>query len=170
MLTRVQRFIQSMEKILDRDDDMALMNISHLIIHPEYFIKPIDVEILNQEIDEPQVILETHLHVAVTLENTIRLLQGQLETSTEHIGQKLDTLRNRLLFANMIISVISLCVASGSFIGSIFGMNVINHLEESDTAFKIIAYSTVIGSTILGSFIMFLLIISGTVPTNGYYG
>lgn len=167
MGSRVDRFVQSMTRILDRDEDMALMNLSRLITHPDRFIRPVDAAVLNEELDEPQLMLEAHLQVGLTLENALNLLQGQLSTSTDLLGQKLTATSNRILFANMVISVFSLCVATGSFVGSIFGMNVTNFYEHSDHAFKIITFSTMGGSFLLGAVIMFLLIRSGTVPTTG---
>lgn len=74
------------------------------------------------ESDEPELILEAHLQHAFSLTNTLDLVRGEIETTQELINQRLDAVRNRLLLANMIVSICSLCVAFGSFIGSIFGM------------------------------------------------
>jgi hypothetical protein len=167
MTSRVDRFVKSMNRILDRDEDMALMNLSRLITHPDRFVKPVEVAVLNEELDEPQLMLEAHLQVGLTLENALNLLQGQLSTSTELLGQKLTAISNRILFANMVISVISLCVAMGSFVGSIFGMNVTNFYETSEYAFRIITFSTLVGGFLLGGAIMLVLVLSGTVPTTG---
>jgi magnesium transporter len=163
MNARVEGFVKSMNRILDWDEGLALMNLTRLLTHPDRFIKPVDPDVLEEETDEPELILEAHLQVGLTLENGLGLLQGQLDTASEHFGRKLDAMRNRILFANMIITVCSLCVGTGSFVGSVFGMNVTNHIEDSDIAFKIITGTTVAGSFCLGAVIMLGLIWSGTI-------
>jgi hypothetical protein len=164
MSNRITRFIQSMNRILDNDENMALMNLSQLITHPERFVKPVDNALILAEVDEPQLILEAHLQVGLTLDNALTLLQGQLNTSNDLIGQRLTSLTNRILFANTLITVGSFAVAIGSFVGSIMGMNVRNFLEDSDKAFAIITWSTVCGSFCICCFVMFVLIVTGTVP------
>ena len=74
------------------------------------------------ESDEPELILEAHLQHAFSLTNSLDLVRGEIDTTQELINQRLDAVRNRLLLANMIVSICSLCVAFGSFVGSIFGM------------------------------------------------
>jgi len=167
MGSRVKGFVQSMNRILDDDEDMALMNLSRLITHPQRFIKPVTQAELEEEADEPELILENHLQTSLSLEKTLDLIQGQIDTASELVDQKLDSVRNRILFANMIISVLSLCVASASLVGSLFGMNVTNYLEESDNAFKIITTSTVLGTFALMVTIMSALFLSGTIPLPG---
>lgn len=170
MGSRVKGFVQSMNRILDDDEDMALMNLSRLISHPEKFIKPVTPEELEKEADEPELILEAHLQIGLTLMNTLDLIQGQIDTASELVDQKLDSVRNRILFANMIISVFSLCVGTASMVGSIFGMNVLNYLEDSENAFKIITTSTLVGAFTLMVVILGSLIYTGTIPLPGVSG
>jgi len=127
-------------------------------------------EELEEEADEPELILEAHLQIGLTLSNTLDLMQGQIDTASELVDQKLDSIRNRILFANMIISVLSLCVASASLVGSLFGMNVINYLEDSENAFKVITTSTLVGCFSLLIVIMSSLFLTGTIPFPGLSG
>jgi magnesium transporter len=48
MSSRVQGFIRAMNLVLDETEDMALMNLSRLLTHPERFIQPVPEEILNE--------------------------------------------------------------------------------------------------------------------------
>ena len=48
----------------------------------------------------------------------------------------LDRVRNRLLAYNTILSLIAVCVGSASLVGSFFGMNLVNHLEDSEVAWE----------------------------------
>jgi Mg2+ and Co2+ transporter CorA len=55
----------------------------------------------------------------------------------------------------MVISVISLCVASASLIGSFFGMNLVNELENNPHAFKQVVATTVSGAFCFGVALLF---------------
>lgn len=143
---RVQGFNRSLNLVLDEEEDLALMNVSRLITHPERFIQPVPPEVLNEESDEPELILEAYLQQGLSATNQLDLLEGQVRTAEELIDMKLDSVRNRLLYINTLVSLLSLCVSIGSFIGSIFGMNLINHLEDDPDAFKKVVAGTVVGS------------------------
>ncbi|CAB9505377.1 inner membrane magnesium transporter MRS2 [Seminavis robusta] len=169
MTSRVKGFIRAMNLVLDETEDMALMNLSRLLSHPERFIQPVPEEILNEESDEPELILEAHLQHAFSLTNSLDLVRGEIQTTQELINQRLDAVRNRLLLANMLISIGSLVVAFGSFIGSVFGMNVMNSLEDSDTAFNTIVLATCL--SMVGLVLLFALIlwVAGTLPSMRAY-
>jgi len=142
---RVQGFVRALNEILDDDEDMTLMNLSRLISHPERFLQPVSKEILHEESDEPELILEAYLQQALSIVNELDLLKGQITTTEEQISMTLDAIRNRLLYINTLLSVASLCVSLGSFIGSIFGMNLTNHLETQPTAFIRVTVGTIVG-------------------------
>jgi len=145
MESRVQGFVRAMNEVLDDDEDMTLMNLSRLLTHPERFLQPVPDQILHEESDEPELILEVYLQQALSIVNELDLLKGQIITTEEQISMQLDAIRNRLLFINTLLSVASLCVAIGSFVGSIFGMNLTNHIEDHPTAFTRVTVGTVVG-------------------------
>jgi magnesium transporter len=164
MSARVKSFVQSMNRILDEDEDMALMNLSRLLTHPERFIQPVTQEVLEEESDEPELILEANLQIGLSLQNSLDLMQGQIDTVAEMVDQKLDAMRNRILFANMVISVFSLAVTTASLVGSIFGMNLMNFLEDDPNAFRQVTFGTIAGSIVLIGCILAGLFYSGTIP------
>jgi hypothetical protein len=170
MRSRVKGFVKSISRILDEDEDMALMNLSRLRTHPEKFIQPVPQEVLEEESDEPELILEAYLQITFTLQNALDLIQGQVDTASELVDQKLDSVRNRILYANMVISVISLCVASASLVGSFFGMNLPNELETDSEAFKQVVTTTVAGAMVLGLIILAALLYSGAIPRTRFQG
>ena len=93
--------------------------------------------------------LEAYLQQALSIVNELDLLKGQIITTEEQISMTLDAVRNRLLYINTLLSVASLCVAVGSFVGSIFGMNLTNHIEEEGTAFVRVTIGVIVGMVIL---------------------
>ncbi len=142
---RVKGFVRSMNELLDEDEDMALMNLSRLITHPERFVQPVSQTVLHEESDEPELILEAYLQQASSIVNALDLLKGQIATTEEQISMTLDAVRNRLLYINTLLTIASLCVATGSFIGSIFGMNLTSFIEDDPTAFFRVTYGTLAG-------------------------
>jgi magnesium transporter len=163
---RVQGFVRAMNQILDEEEDMALMNLSRLVTHPERFIQPVPQQVLNEESDEPELILEVYLQQALSEMNALVLLKGNILNTEELVSLQMDTIRNRLLYINTVVSAMSLCVACGSFIGSIFGMNLINYMEQSPTAFGAVVGGTVVGMVLLLVGILILISRAGVMPAN----
>jgi magnesium transporter len=170
MTSRVKGFVQSMTRILDEDEDMALMNLSRLLTHPHRFIQPVPQEVLEEESDEPELILEANLQIALTLLNSLDLIKGQIDTASELLDQKLDALRNRLLFANMLISICTLAVTVAAVVGSFFGMNITNPLEETPKAWSQVTFGSIAGCILLTFLILYLLVYSGTIPRSSFRG
>ncbi len=83
MQARVNGFVHSINRILNEDEDMALMNLSRLISHPGNFVQPISQEMLEIESDEPELVLESNLHNALTLSNALDLIEGQVDTARQ---------------------------------------------------------------------------------------
>ena len=128
------------------------MNLSRLITHPERFIQPVPEEVLDGGSDEPELILETHMQQALSTSNQLELLQGQVVTSEELMAMQMDTIRNRLLYMNMVLSVMMLTVSMGALVGSLFGMNLRNNLEDEQGVFGKVVIGTLVGSVLFFSF------------------
>ena len=149
MSSRVDNFVRAINDSLDDLEDLSLMNLSRLLTHPERFIQPVPEEVLNEESDEPELILEVYLQQALSIFNQLDLLSGQVVTSEELIAMQLDTVRNRLLYINAVVSVFTLTVTLAALVGSIYGMNVINGREEDPVAFKKIVSGTSLGCLVV---------------------
>lgn len=170
MVGRIQGFVRALNEMLDEDEDMALMNLSRLLTHPERFVQPVSQEILQEESDEPELILEAYLQQALSIVNELELLKAQIMTTQEQISMTLDAMRNKLLYINTLLSLASLVVAIGSFIGSIFGMNVHNPYEDdSDTSiwFLRITIGTSVGLIVL-FFVLAWLFYKQTSTSNSW--
>ncbi|KAL3793332.1 hypothetical protein HJC23_003842 [Cyclotella cryptica] len=163
---RVQGFVRAMNEMLDEDEDMALMNLSRLLTHPERFVQPVSQEILQEESDEPELILEAYLQQALSVVNELELLKAQIMTTQEQISMTLDAMRNKLLYINTLLSLASLCVATGSFIGSLFGMNLHNPFEDQDT--DVWFLKVTLGTTIGIILLFFILAWFFYKQTSGY--
>jgi magnesium transporter len=172
MTNRVKAFNQSLNRLLSDDEDMALMNLSRLLTHPERFIQPVPQTVLDEESDEPELIIESNLQIGLSLLNVLQLLQGQVTSAKELVDQKQDATRNKLLFANMLLSVFSLCTTLAAMVGSFFGMNVRLPVGDENPTndpaayrpFNSIVYGTVGAAVTLCCFIMAVLWFTGTIP------
>ena len=169
MAARNKGFVQSMNRVLDDYEDMALMNLSRLLTHPELFIQPVPAEVLEEESDEPELILESFLQQGLSLVNAMGLIEGQINTAAELVDQKLDAARNKILLANTVITTIALCVDCAMVVSSMFGMNLTNHLEDSDSAFIKVTFWTLAGSVLLFFFTMFVMDRTGALPSWGSF-
>jgi hypothetical protein len=169
MSSRIKGFVQSMNRVLDDDEDMALMNLTRLRTHPHRFLKPVAKEILDEEADEPELILEAHLQIGLTLQNALELIQGQIDTASELVDQKLDASRNRLLFTNMVLNLLTLCVTMGTFIAGVFGMNLMNSLQDSPVAFKQVVWGTSGGMLLCLVLMIWGLVWLGIVPRSIFH-
>lgn len=156
MSSRVDNFVHAINEALDDLEDLSLMNLSRLITHPERFIQPVSRGVLDEESDEPELILEVYMQQALSMYNQLDLLKGQVVTSEELINMQLDTVRNRLLLIDAIISVIALTVSVAALVGSIYGMNVIIGVEEDPNAFRKIVIGTSVASVVFLIVVLFI--------------
>jgi len=145
MESRVQGLIRAINLVLDEDEDLALMNLSRLITHPERFVQPVPDKVLQEESDEPELILEAYLQQSLTNTNAMDLLKNEIDTMEDLMNMQLDAMRNRLLYVNTMVSLFSLVIGVGSFVGSLFGMNLHNGLEEESGVFNQVVIGTCLG-------------------------
>jgi magnesium transporter len=166
MKSRVEGFCRAVDLVLEDYEDMALMNLSRLITHPERFIQPVTQSVLDEESDEPELILEAHLQRGHTLKNALLLVHGQITSTEDFAERKSDMIRNRLLYINLVLVTMSLAVAIGSFVGSIFGMNVPNGFEESESAWYVIVLASLGFMCFLVFFVIYMIRRLGALPRN----
>ena len=166
MASLVQGFVRAIQCVLNEDEDMALMNLSHLLTRPERFIQPVSDAILEEESDEPELILEAYLQQGLTTINAMDYLKTILANTDALIDQKLDTIRNRLLYVNTIVGLLSFIVATGSLVGSFFGMNLTNFLEDDENAFRQVVIGTVVGLFCMLLFLIWMFIRVGGLPKS----
>ena len=137
---RVQAFVRALNEKLDDDEGMALMNLSRVLSHPQRFVQGVAPNILHEESDEPELILENYMQQALSIVNMLDTQKLQIATTQEQISMTLDAMRNKLLYINTVVSLGSFVVGSGSFIGSLFGMNVVNPYQDLGVVSKIIQW------------------------------
>lgn len=85
--------------------------------------------------DEVELLLETYLKYASSLTLTaLRNLQ-RLNSASQHLTLLLSSTRNRLLHLEIRLEIAMLAISAGALPATIFGMNLVSHLEEHPWAF-----------------------------------
>merc|ERR1712183_302949 len=96
---------------------------------------PVSEHILVEELDEPELILESHLHDALSAANSLELLKSQILNSEQEASMKMTFIQNQLLFFNFLLNACFLCLTINHLVTTAFGMNLIHHLEDDEDAF-----------------------------------
>ena len=89
-----------------------------------------------------------------TVQNSLELLKTDVQHAESFHALRLSTNRNHLLTVSVCFSIISMCTSIGSFVGSLFGMNLTNGLETSKGTFELVSLTTTAG-VVLGSLVLF---------------
>ena len=73
-------------------------------------------------------------------------------------------IRNRLLYVNTLVRVFSLYIATASLVGSLFGMNLKNNLENEEDVFLQVVWGTIVGCLALLVLLIIFITKSGVAP------
>ena len=103
------------------------------------------------ELDKIEELIENYDFKLEDIHNDIAKLVREMDNIQKVENIKLAKDRNKFAIQNLYISYISLSVSIGSFIGSMFGMNLKNYLENNSFGFFIVvslSFILVIGSAL----------------------
>lgn len=120
-LSKVEANQRAMHDVLNSDEDLAGMFLTEAATKAA--LRAID----NHE--ESELLLETYLRQTEEIATQCRQLLSAKKSTEDILAIALDYQRNSLLVMDVKIAVGTLGVASGSFVASCFGMNLINGLE-----------------------------------------
>jgi Mg2+ and Co2+ transporter CorA len=108
-----------------------------------------------------ELIFETFNQTISTIQTSIDLLRSEVTNAEQFHVLRLQTARNKLLGTSVFFSIISMMVTMGSFIGSIFGMNLYSGLEDEEGVFNMVVISTSLGIVVCSGLIYGYLSWSG---------
>ena len=164
-LARAHNTKRAVMDVLDEDEDMALMNLSRQQAEPHLF-HPVVLNEALEDHEDFELLYEACLQSVNTLSTNLELAQHQITNAEEFNMMKLDTARNRLLTAEIIFSLVSMCASLGSLVASLFGMNLTNHLEDSSTAFGRVTAVTAISTVSLATLVCIIVSRQGTLGVS----
>lgn len=114
--SRARKVQAALQSVLDEDEDMADMYLTEKRRNPGLTRNPVDH-------DEAEMLLETYLQNVDDLTAKAGLLNTAIDDTENLIEIHLDTMQNRLLLVDLIITVIMTMLSFGTMITGIFGMN-----------------------------------------------
>ncbi|PVV01935.1 hypothetical protein BB560_003627 [Smittium megazygosporum] len=133
---KVANIRDAIEEVLDQDEDLADMYLTN---KKSGVSQPIDSH------DEVELILETYLKQVEEVANQVESTSSQLKLTEDVVNIILDSQRNSLMLLEIRLTVLAVALAFGTFICSLFGMNLLSGFEQHSFAFYLVtAISSVI--------------------------
>jgi magnesium transporter len=127
--TFVRELHESLEGLLQSDEDMANMYLSEKLLYGR-----------NRDVDkheEVEMLLENYYTQMEDVMNRIEELKSDINSTQEFIEICLDSIRNRMMQMELKISIAGVALTCGTLIAGLFGMNLVSHLETSPIACKL---------------------------------
>lgn len=114
--SRARKVQNALQSVLDEDEDMADMYLTEKRRNPGVDRNPLDH-------DEAEMLLETYLQIVDDLTSRAGLLDQAIDDTENLIEIRLDTMQNRLLLVDLIITVFTTIISFGAMVTAVFGMN-----------------------------------------------
>ncbi|KAI0567088.1 Magnesium transporter MRS2-like protein [Gracilaria domingensis] len=114
--SRARKVQQALQAVLDDDEDMADMYLTEKYKNRALRRNPLDH-------DEAEMLLETYLQTVDDVTTKSELLNRAIDHTENLIEIHLDTMQNRLLLVDLIITAITTTISFGTLVTAIFGMN-----------------------------------------------
>ncbi|KAJ2752979.1 magnesium ion transporter [Coemansia pectinata] len=148
---RLSRFEQkvlnirdAIDEVLEQDDDLAAMYLTQKRNgNPRAADDHEDVELM----------LETYLKQVEEIVNHVENVSSHVRTTEDVVNIILDSQRNSLLLLEIRLTILTVGLSTGTFLSGLFGMNLVNSLENHPDAFFVvsaIAFTAIFALTITG--------------------
>ncbi|EFC45487.1 predicted protein, partial [Naegleria gruberi] len=130
-LTRFKTFVnelhETIENILQQDDDMATMYLSEKVANG----KPRDID----KHEEIEMLLETYQNRVENVINSIDDMREDLDDTQEFLEVCLDSIRNKMMQMELQLAIAAFSLTFGTLMAGVFGMNLLSHFEDHPYAF-----------------------------------
>jgi len=136
-----QKVHAALLQVWESDDDMASMYLT--VKATTGHSRRVDQH------EEVEILLETYIRQIGNIVSEITQLQHEIVATDEFLTIQLDSVRNKIMRLNLILSIGTLTTTLCSVIVGIFGMNLISTLEDSTIAFPMVVLSIVLGNSLL---------------------
>ena len=141
----VKSTLNCLKELLEDDDDMlGLLLTEQLDAHQ----RGENLEHVRHESIE--LLLEEYSRQLVNILQEISSLLKKVQTKQDIVKISLDAFRNRVLRMNLYLSIAGVSIASSTAVAGFYGMNLVNGLEESPTAFWNLVSATSLTGIVFG--------------------
>ncbi|TMW63225.1 hypothetical protein Poli38472_002166 [Pythium oligandrum] len=132
--SQIESIRRVLTDLLDNETDLRMLYLTNLYEEPELLSHAI---LFDPE--QAEVLVESYLQEIHTICTKIKLLQDRIHNTESHVMLKLDSARNHLLTVDVLFSLLTVSFTFGMFVTAAFGMNLHTGLEQSATAFLVVA-------------------------------
>lgn len=161
---KLKRYHDSLDAIMADDETMALMNLTSLAHKPSLYNYPLAHEIMVQH-EEVEEALESYLSDFSTLESELDQLKRQLDNTEVQASLRLDMARNKVLVANIMLTIVSANITFGAYITGIFGMNLDNTItiQPINGVFEVVFMGTFVLMIVASIFVYYYFVWQGVI-------
>ncbi|KAJ2780747.1 magnesium ion transporter [Coemansia interrupta] len=134
---RLSRFEQkalnirdAIEEVLEQDEDLAAMYLTQKL---NGAVRDTD------EHEEVELMMETYLKQVEEIVNHVESVSSHVRTTEDVVNIILDSQRNSLLLLEIRLTILTVGLSTGTFLSGLFGMNLVNALENRPEAFFVVS-------------------------------
>eukprot|EP00027_Filamoeba_sp_ATCC50430_P014955 CAMPEP_0168571148 /NCGR_PEP_ID=MMETSP0413-20121227/17169_1 /TAXON_ID=136452 /ORGANISM="Filamoeba nolandi, Strain NC-AS-23-1" /LENGTH=389 /DNA_ID=CAMNT_0008603957 /DNA_START=140 /DNA_END=1309 /DNA_ORIENTATION=+ len=99
-----------------------------------------------QQHEEIESLLETYLRQIEHMSNEVQQLQQEIVATDEYLNIQLDSVRNKIMRLNVLLSLGSFSTGFSGLTAAVFGMNLPSTLETSTIAFPLVTSGILMGN------------------------
>jgi magnesium transporter len=137
----VQGIYTELRQLWQSDEDMASMYLTTRSISGHR-------RLIDQH-DEVELLLESYLDQLEQIAGEIQQLQQYMHATDEYLNVHLDSIRNRIMKYNLVLSMGAFSTSISAAGAAVFGMNLQSNLEHHPSAFIIVTSGLVLGNALL---------------------
>ena len=102
------------------------------------------IKIMDSDVTDMDDILDFLIVDIEDIEGEVKTIDEMIEETDQFVNSHQDNVRNELMKMGLIIEILAVTLGFGAVVGGIFGMNVVNHLEQDSNAFLIILVGMIV--------------------------
>lgn len=140
---RARQVRSALQEVLNNDEDLAAMYLTDRQAGRPHAIAD------HQEVE---YLLEAYYKNADAIAESAHALVGDVNRTARVIQSMLDVRRNQIMVFEAQLEVWMLGFAVSTFVAGLFGMNVVNYLEDSATAFAFLASACAMGTVLISRY------------------
>jgi magnesium transporter len=133
MMQKANAFRNCLHELLESDDDMANMYLSHRAASNGE--RPVAAH------EEVELLLESYLKTMEEIAARVVVLEENIRSTEKIVNIGLVSQRNELLLLELKLGIGTFAASMGGFGASILGMNLQNHFEASPSAFYAVLFT-----------------------------
>ena len=124
----LSEFERSLQDVLNSDEDLAGMYLSSTRTKAEHY--------------EVEILMENYLREVLRLKSEVLRFKDSIDAAENSLHKELATARNEMMKLELRMSMITASLASGAFVGTMFGMNLPHHLEGAYAFYCVLGFSS----------------------------